>query len=80
MCLTFSDTDWDAPYPILRCALADRRLQVQDWQPVFDKVDARFGGWRACMLSRGGRLVLVKAVLCAIPTYCMSVFRMPTSA
>ena len=30
------------------------------------------------MLSRGGRLVLVKAFLSAIPTYFMSVFRMPS--
>ena len=44
---------------------------------VLEKVEARLGGWQARMLSRGGRLVLVKAVLSAIPTYFMSVFRMP---
>ena len=57
--------------------LTDRRLRVQDWQPVIDKVDARLGGWRSRSLLRGGRLVLVKAVLSVIPTYFMSVFRMP---
>ena len=44
---------------------------------MLEKVDARLGSWQAHMLSRGGRLVVVKAVLSTIPTYFMSVFRMP---
>ena len=66
------------PVRYLGLPLANRRLRVQDWQPVLEKVEARLGGWRARMISRGGRLVLVKAVLSAIPTYFMSVFRMPS--
>ena len=66
------------PVRYLVLPLANRRLQVQDWQPVLKKVEARLGGWRARMLSQGGRLVLVKAVLSAILTYFMSVFRMPS--
>ena len=65
------------PLRYLGVPLADRRLRVQGWQPVIDKVDARFGGWRARLLSHEGQLVLVKAVLSAIPTYFMLVFRMP---
>ena len=65
------------PVCYLGVPLTDRRLRVQDWQPVIDKVDARLGGWRSHLLSCGGRLVLVKAVLSAIPTYFMSIFRMP---
>ena len=44
---------------------------------MVEKVEKRLGGWHGRLLSRGGRLVLVKAVLSAIPTYCMSIFRMP---
>ena len=41
-------------------------------------MEKRLGGWRGRLLFRGGRLVLVKAVLSAIPTYFMSAFQMPT--
>ena len=66
------------PVWYLSLLLADIRLRVQDWQPLLEKVDARLGSWRAHMHSRGGRLVLVKAVFSAILTYFMPVFRMPT--
>ena len=55
----------------------DRQLQMQDWLPVIEKVESQLAGWRARLLSRGGRLVLLKAVLAAIPTYFMAIFRMP---
>ena len=65
------------PIRYLGLPLTDRCLKTQDWQPVVEKVKKRLGGWRGKLLSRGGRLVLVKAVLSAIPTYFMSAFRMP---
>ena len=40
-------------------------------------METRLGGWRARLLSRGGRLVLLKSVMAAIPIYYMSIFRMP---
>ena len=64
------------PIRYLGVSLVDRRLRLQDWQPVFEKVETRLGGWRARLMSRGGRLVLLKAVLAAIPIYYMSIFRM----
>ena len=50
---------------------------MQDWHPVFENVETRLAGWRAHLLSRGGCLVLLKAVLEAILTYFMTIFRMP---
>ena len=65
------------PLRYLGLPLIDRHLRTPDWQPVVEKVETRLGGWRGRLLSRGGRLVLVKVVLSAIPTYFMSAFRMP---
>ena len=67
----------DLPIRYLGVPLADRRLRIRDWQPVLDKVETHLGGWRARLLSRGRRLIMLKAVLSAIPTYFMSIFRMP---
>ena len=57
--------------------LVDRRLQLQDWHPVIEKVETRLRGWRARLLSCEGRLVLLKTVLDAIPIYYMPIFKMP---
>ena len=65
------------PIRYLGLPLTDRRLRILDWQPVIKKVEAKLGAWQARLQSRGGRLVLLKAVLSAIPIYFMSVFRMP---
>ena len=65
------------PIRYLGLPLVDRRLCTQDWQPVLEKVESRLAGWRARLLSQWGRLVLLKAVLAAIPIYFMSIFRMP---
>ena len=65
------------PIQYLGMPLSERRLRVAGWQPVLDTVDARLRGWQGRLLSRGGRLVLVKAVLSAIPSYFMLVFQMP---
>ena len=67
----------ELPIRYLGVPLADRRLRIRDWQPVLEKVETRLGGWQAHLLSRGRRLVMLKAVLSAIPTYFMSIFRMP---
>ena len=64
------------PIRYLGMPLVNRRLRIQDWQPVFEKVETRLGGWRARLLSRGGCLILLKAVLAAIPIYFMSIFMM----
>ena len=65
------------PISYLGVPLVDRRLRITDWQPVLEKVETRLGGWRARLMSRGGCLVLLKAVLAAIPTYFISIFNMP---
>ena len=50
--------------------------QIQDWHPVFEKVETRLGGWRARLLLCGGNLVLLKVVLATLSTYYTSIFKM----
>ena len=67
------------PIRYLGVPLVDRRFRLQDWHLVCEKVETRRGGWRARLMSRKGRLVLLKAVLATIPIYYMLIFRMLAS-
>lgn len=40
-----------------------------DFQPLLDKVASRLASWQVVLLSQGGRLVLTKSVLIAMPIY-----------
>ncbi|KAJ8768947.1 hypothetical protein K2173_023942 [Erythroxylum novogranatense] len=43
-----------------------------------DRLWRRVNGWNNCLLSRAGKEVMLKSVAQAIPSYCMSVFLLPT--
>ncbi|KAK3230297.1 hypothetical protein Dsin_002178 [Dipteronia sinensis] len=47
------------------------------WNPVVQKIENRLAPWKMRFLSKGGRLVLIKAVLSSILTYYMLVFKIP---
>ncbi|XP_074314331.1 uncharacterized protein LOC141649543 [Silene latifolia] len=44
-----------------------------------DKLSKRLQGWRGKLLSKAGREVLIKAVANSLPTYVMSVFKIPAT-
>ncbi|XP_074274046.1 uncharacterized protein LOC141597480 [Silene latifolia] len=44
-----------------------------------DKLSKRLSGWRGKILSRAGKEVLIKAVANSLPTYVMSIFKIPVS-
>ncbi|XP_074293887.1 uncharacterized protein LOC141621071 [Silene latifolia] len=44
-----------------------------------DKLTKRLNGWRGKILSRAGREVLIKAVANSLPTYVMSIFKIPVN-
>ena len=59
------------PFPIryLGIPLALRKLSKADLQPLVDKVANRLPAWKANLLNRAGRTVLIKSTLSAIPTH-----------
>ena len=59
------------PFPIryLGIPLGLRRLAKNDLQPLIDKVANRLPTWKAGLLNKAGRAVLIKSMLSAIPTH-----------
>jgi hypothetical protein len=53
--------------------------KIRAFQSITDKVLGRIEGWRAKTLSQVGRLVLIKSVAAALPSYAMSSFLLPIS-
>lgn len=49
------------------------------WELVIEKISSRLDSWKAHLLSKGGRLTLIKATLATIPNYFLSLFTIPVS-
>ena len=65
------------PMKYLGLPLSTGKIRKAEWQPVVDKVERRLAGWKERVLSKGGRLVLLRSVLSAIPTFYLSTFKIP---
>jgi hypothetical protein len=49
------------------------------WNPIVEKVERRLARWKKLYLFKGGRLTLLKSTLSSLPTYFMSLFKIPVS-
>jgi len=49
------------------------------WDPVIERFHKRLARWKSKLLSRGGRLTLLRSTLCSLPIYFMSLFTIPAS-
>jgi hypothetical protein len=67
----------DFPIPYLGVPLSIWKLRAQDLQPLIDKLHGKLAGWRAGLLSKGDRLVLIKSVLAANPIHTMLSTNLP---
>jgi hypothetical protein len=65
------------PQTYLGLPLSPTKLPPSSYQPLIDRIDIYIAGWRASLLSKGGRLVLLSAVLDNQPTYFMSSIMLP---
>ncbi|KAK3220388.1 hypothetical protein Dsin_014358 [Dipteronia sinensis] len=50
---------------------------IRLWEPMLEKVRARLAPWKLRFISKAGRLVLIKSLLANLPTYFLSVFKIP---
>jgi hypothetical protein len=55
------------------------RSRNKAFQFIKEKVWRKLNNWMTVFLSQAGKEILMKAVIQAIPTYCMSIFQLPIS-
>jgi ribonuclease HI len=55
------------------------RSRYNSFKSIKDRVWNRLNDWKVKFLSQAGKEILIKAVVQAIPTYCMSVFLLPNT-
>lgn len=53
--------------------------RIDNWKGVLDKFKHKLSTWNSRTLSVGGRLALIKAVLGNLPTYYMSLYKVPVA-
>ncbi|XP_071688120.1 uncharacterized mitochondrial protein AtMg00310-like [Rutidosis leptorrhynchoides] len=51
--------------------------RVASWNPLQDRFTKRLSGWKANLLSIGGHLTLIKAVLGSLGIYFLSIYKCP---
>lgn len=67
------------PQTYLGLPLSPHKLRACDFQPLVASFDRYLSGWKARLLSTGGRIVLVNAVLSSLAIYHMSCMMLPPS-
>lgn len=69
----------DIPFVYLGFLLGANPSWAQTWWPVVEKVEARIENWENRFLSIAARVQLIKSILVALPTFYMSLIKIPAS-
>ena len=67
----------DFPVTYLGLPLTINRPTSAAFMPLIERLESKLEGWKSKLISRGGRLLLMNAVLSAIPIYYMGSFVLP---
>ena len=65
------------PMSYLGILIHYRRLTNIEWKLVEERLEKRLSSWKGKLLSVGGRLVLINAVLSNMVLYMLSFFKLP---
>lgn len=65
------------PVRYLGVPLSSKKMKKPDFQPLLDKISARFNSWTVRHLSFGGRFQLIQAVIYSTISFWASIFILP---
>nr|GEX53940.1 hypothetical protein [Tanacetum cinerariifolium] len=65
------------PFSYLGLPIGFNMSRIANWQILIDRFKATLSGWKANILSIGGRLTLIKSVLGSLGIYYLSIFKAP---
>ncbi|RVW76917.1 hypothetical protein CK203_051555 [Vitis vinifera] len=67
------------PLSYLGLPLGGNPKTIGFWDPVVERISRRLDGWKKAYLSLGGRITLIQSCLSHIPSYFLSLFKIPVS-
>ncbi|OAY71818.1 LINE-1 retrotransposable element ORF2 protein [Ananas comosus] len=65
------------PFRYLGLPLHIKPIRKEEWSPIINRIETRIDGWKAKLLSQGGRLILVNSVLSNLPLFYFAIFKVP---
>lgn len=65
------------PLSYLGVPIGDSHKKKRFWTPLTSKVKTRLAQWKSKFLNKAGRLILIRAVMNAMPVYWMGLFKVP---
>ncbi|XP_016165230.1 uncharacterized protein LOC107607841 [Arachis ipaensis] len=79
MCRLLGCQAANLPVKYLEINLGANPRLVKTWKPLIDKVEEKLSLWKAKVLSKARKLVLIKFVINSLPTYYLSLYKMPVT-
>ncbi|XP_057760737.1 uncharacterized protein LOC130981133 [Arachis stenosperma] len=77
MCSLLGCKEGILPFKYLGFPLGVNSRLVTTWKHIIDKVEEKLSLWKAKVLNKTGKLVLIKSALNSLPVYYLSLYKMP---